>query len=198
MQLDTVPRELTPELLAFCGTISDEAPCFVPSVPGTGAVLGSCFDNVAREVERSGGSIVHGWAIWHLRGAYYEAEHHGIWSTPGGELLDVTPQLNGAPKLLFLPDLCATYDPARFRRNVIEAEAGNAVAAEFVRFARRRSEIVDSYRAGSPQIAKMTIVHKMEVALIMLRMNDLLERLRAGGLETCDLGRVDACARQAS
>jgi hypothetical protein len=62
-----------------------------------------------------GGRRVHGWALWRrvVPGAppgttILLAEHHSVWETPGGELLDVTPRTFEDPDVLFLRDDSAT------------------------------------------------------------------------------------------
>lgn len=147
MQASTVPRTMTPALLAFCRTISPERPTFVRSRPSADAEASACFDNVARKVGRAGGSIAYGWAVWHVPGLYFEAEHHGVWRNRRGELVDVSPQLGGVAKLLFLPDPAAVYDRARFRPNVIEVAGDDPLAMEFVDLSRSRYRIVDAYRS---------------------------------------------------
>ena len=75
---NTVPRTLTPALLQFCAFISRGEPVFIPSVPVRRAATSFCFENVARRVEEKGGLIAYGWAIWHMPGLYFEAEHHAV------------------------------------------------------------------------------------------------------------------------
>ncbi len=151
--INTVPRRLTEELLAFCRSLSPERPVFVRSKPSSDAQRSACFDNVQRKVERAGGSVAYGWAIWNLPGAYFEAEHHGVWCDRHGRLMDVSPQPAGFQKILFLPDPAAVYDPQTFRSNVIAAESGNDAAAAFVELARARYAILDTYRAKGARVA---------------------------------------------
>ena len=102
--VDTVPRTINEPLLAFCDIIAPRRPKFIPSKPSADAQPSACFDNAARKVERAGGSLVSGWAIWTVPGIYLEAEHHGVWQNKRGDLIDVSPQMNAGRRLLFLPD----------------------------------------------------------------------------------------------
>ena len=61
-------------------------------------------------------------------------------------MLDISPQLNGYRKILFLPDETARYDPASTRSNVIVAENDTPLAIELVAASTKRNEILDSYR----------------------------------------------------
>lgn len=125
---NTVPRTLTPALLEFCASISAGQPAFVTSIAVPRAATSFCFENVARRVREKGGSIAYGWAIWHLPGLYFEAEHHAVWRNKLGSLIDVSPQVGGRKRLLFLPDDGAVYDPFAIRQNIM-APDGNSERA---------------------------------------------------------------------
>lgn len=155
--MNTLPMQLTPRLLAFCRSISPERPVFVRSKPSRDAVLSECFNNVARKIERAGGTTACGWAIWHLRGVYFEAEHHGVWRKRSGELVDVSPQLNNYPKILFLPDPTAVYDPQQFRGNLIEPDGDDPRAVEVATLLRERYRLLDAERAtGAAMVRPQT------------------------------------------
>jgi hypothetical protein len=149
MGTDT-PAAIDEAVLAFCATIAPGVPEYVEVVPGKGAEIAYCFDNAAAQVARAGGSIAYGWAIWRWPGRYFEAEHHGIWRSPEGRLLDVTPMLYGQRRILFLSDPQAVFDPELFRPNLLGAETGNAAAAEYVELARERAAILNAY--GEPGV----------------------------------------------
>lgn len=174
--IETLPRGLGSGLRAFCRTISAEPPRFVPSTPAWDALPSSCFDNVAREIGREGGGVSHGWAVWHLRGLYFEAEHHGVWLRPDGELFDVSPQAGGVDRILFLPDRAAVFDQARFRSNVMAADGKGASASEFVALATRRTGIIDGYRAAGRTSVIMVLADRIEVARLLARMGELLAK----------------------
>jgi hypothetical protein len=76
--MSTVPKTLSLALLAFCRTISAERPLYVRSKPSADTQMSASFDNVVRKIERAGGKTIYGWAIWHVPGLYFEAEHHGV------------------------------------------------------------------------------------------------------------------------
>lgn len=171
--VDTVPEKISALLLDFCHTIASGRPRFIPSKPSADAETSACFDNVARKVERAGGSLASGWAIWSVRGIYFEAEHHGVWRNRRGELVDVSPQPNSGRRILFLPDPDAPYDPLKHRSNVLRPASDDPRAIEFVELANRRNEIQDAYREGGNRIALFTLSDQRELGEIQRR----LERL---------------------
>jgi hypothetical protein len=173
--MDTLPKAVTPEIRAFCATITGGEPIFVPSRPQPDAVISFCFDNVARQISAMGGTVVPGWAVWNLAGAYFEAEHHGVWRSPSGELVDVSPQPNCAVRILFLPDPAVPYDPLSFRSNIIAAEPGSPDGPAIVALAKRRNQILDSYRAPGVTVPNLSFGHQLEVAGIMLQLGLLFE-----------------------
>jgi hypothetical protein len=170
--VNTVPKAITPALLAFCRQVSTARPIYVRSRPGSDAQPSACFDNVARKVERAGGDIAYGWAIWHVPGLYYEAEHHGVWRNRQRALLDVSPQLDQVPKILFLSDSDAVYDPAAFRPNRFKAANDSALALEFVELARARNDLLNRYRSEYT-IAMLTPIDQDELGRIDQRMKEI-------------------------
>jgi hypothetical protein len=177
--IDTVPSRMTERLLAFCRSLSPHPPKFIPSKPSADAQASACFDNVARKVSRAGGSLVCGWAIWRLPGVYFEAEHHGVWRNRRGELIDVSPQINGARRILFLPDPEAAYDPLEHRSNILRPASDDPLALEFVQLGNRRNVIQDAYRQGGARLAVFTSPDQRELAQIQIRLQEIWASLPA-------------------
>lgn len=172
--LDTVPKNLTADLKRFCQMISAERPRYVKSRPFPHSVFAECFDNVSRVIGERGGETVYGWAIWHLKGAYFEAEHHGIWQKKSGDWLDVTPQVSGYRKIAFLPDPEAVYDPLNFRVNILQSEVGSKIGADIVDATLKRNEIEARYRADGARAAIFSDEDNREHERLTTRINDLL------------------------
>lgn len=149
MTTDT-PETIDDAVRAFCARIAPGTPDYVEVVPGEGARVAYCFSNAAEAAAQGGGEIAYGWIIWRWPGRYFEAEHHAVWRMPDGRLRDVTPMLYGQGRILFLPDPGAVFDPARYRPNVLGAEPGNEVAAEYVTLADERAAILNAY--GEPGV----------------------------------------------
>ncbi|MDO7837410.1 hypothetical protein Q4610_20405 [Sphingobium sp. HBC34] len=171
--MNTLPKSITPELLSFCQSISPERPVYVRSKRSSDAQMSACFDNVARKITRAGGTTAYGWAIWHIPGLYFEAEHHGVWRRRSGELIDVSPQLGDVSKILFLPDRTAVYDPSQFRSNVIAPVNDTPLATEFVAMAKARNAILDRYRTGEYIAVALSAADQSALDAITRRLNEL-------------------------
>ncbi len=166
--METLPTKLTPALLEFCHSISPERPRLIRSKPLRDSLQSQCFDNVAKKVARAGGTTVYGWAVWHLRGAYFEAEHHGVWGKRDGQLLDVSPQFNDCRKILFLPDPDAIYDPGEFRSNRFAPDGDDPRALEIVKLLKERGALLDSCRAtgaSAPDFATQGAADRLLVSV---------------------------------
>lgn len=139
------PEAIDDATLAFCATISPYAPFYVPVTPAPHGKVAYCFDNSVEQARLHGGEAAYGWAIWHWPGRWFEAEHHAVWRRPDGSLLDVTPQAGDPPRILFLPDPEAVYDPSTFRPNVMAPDAGNRQAVEYIELVKQRGAITRAY-----------------------------------------------------
>lgn len=175
----TLPQKITPKLLDFCGQISPYRPLFVRSRPSPSARQSACFDNVAKKIAKSGGRTVYGWAIWHVPGLYYEAEHHGIWQNRDGKLFDVSPQFGQVPKIFFLPDSEAVYDPPHFRWNRFAPDGTSFAAQEFVRLAHRRIEIREPYHTQEFMVAALSSPDEVELASVEAELAAILRAHRS-------------------
>jgi hypothetical protein len=171
---NTVPRSITPAVLQFCASISSAEPVFIPSVPITRAVTSFCFENVAQKVRKRGGSIAHGWAIWHLPGLYFEAEHHAVWRNKLGNLIDVSPQLGGRKSKLFLLDENAIYNPYAPRPNIMAPDGHSERARRIVDLGNRRRALLVRCRVpGTPEI-RLYERDQMELAEIDRQVREIM------------------------
>lgn len=97
-----VPRRITPEILAVCGTLGGESPpVYLPVTPAPGAFMARCYMNVEYCLDE-GDEMRFGWLIWEMPGVFLTAEHHAVLERDG-RLYDVTPQVHGETRVLFLP-----------------------------------------------------------------------------------------------
>lgn len=62
-----------------------------------------CHVSAKHRAMLDGGRRVHGWALWKF-GPDLVADHHSVWQTEGGNLVDVTPPSNGGAEILFVRD----------------------------------------------------------------------------------------------
>jgi uncharacterized protein YecA (UPF0149 family) len=112
-----IPKNLHQGLTTLCAKINPRAaPFYVPirALPGGGAT--DCFLNVPKQIAAHGGSIVHGWRITELPGLFIEGEFHGIWLSPAGDYIDVTPSQGAESQTLFLRDADKNFDEITFTR----------------------------------------------------------------------------------
>lgn len=111
------PNRIDRDALALSTKINRAAkPVYVAVRPVPGAEINECFFNVQRYVTEHGGAVANGWAFWAWPKVYIEAEHHAVWQSPSGELIDITPKADGETRILFLPDQAQTYDHESHRR----------------------------------------------------------------------------------
>ena len=105
----TTPIEISDAIIKFCSEIDPtQTPVFINPKPDPKASPSECFSNVRDQIKTHGGSMQLGWIIWETPDIMLEGMFHAIWSSPEGELVDVTPQMDGEPQILFLPDSAAT------------------------------------------------------------------------------------------
>lgn len=80
-----------------------------------------CYRNVAKRVQMDGGRMRVGWMLRMLPETYLCAEHHAVWETPEGQLVDVTQPANtsmGRPATTLLLDERVEVHPDRNTPNV--------------------------------------------------------------------------------
>lgn len=172
------PSQIDDATRAFCATISTETPLYVPVQPAPHARVAYCFDNSVAQALEHGGSAAYGWAIWHWPGRWFEAEHHAVWRQPSGALLDVTPQAGDPPRILFLPDPDAVYDPGTFRANIMAPDAGNEFAREYIALVAKRGAITRTYwEPGMDVLPLFSPEDRARLAPIDARMAELREAM---------------------
>jgi hypothetical protein len=130
----TTPKQITPQIEAFCVTFDggNPPPQYVPVQSIPGEKLEDCHNVVRRQIETKGGSSISGWIIWEWPWCYLESEFHSIWVSPAGERIDVSPKRDGEKKILFLPA------PGR-------AFTGERTLDDRKRVALRRHEVIDEF-----------------------------------------------------
>ena len=112
------PSGASPAIRSFAKQISPQHEArFVRLKPEPDTKPIECYFNVKSKIERDGGELVFGWAIWEWPRVFIEAEHHAVWSD-GSQLIDVTPNDPGIERVLFLPDPEKTFDEVLFNRRI--------------------------------------------------------------------------------
>lgn len=109
--MNTTPKAITEKILELCKTLDDsQIPVYVPFTNVSGATRDGCFINVVEQVEKNGGLIQYGWAIWEHPNVLIEALFHACWIDTAGKLVDITPKQDGEKQILFLPDTKRKYE----------------------------------------------------------------------------------------
>ena len=102
----TTPQQLDNNIIEFCRTINPGAkPIFMKVSPEDWCRQSCCDLNVKKMIELNGGKMVCGYKFWYIKDIYMEAERHAVWSDTDGILRDITFNLDGEFKILFLPDV---------------------------------------------------------------------------------------------
>lgn len=151
--------KLNDALKTFSHSIVGADSIVVKTQPEPWARIGYCFANVKEKIDKSGGSSQLGWMFLHYPVqatlGFLEANHHEVWRSPEGELIDVTPHPNDWPVLRigkwiwFVPDNSATLEkPAGFHVGVGRPSkffplTEDERVHELVRLARRREAEYD-------------------------------------------------------
>ncbi len=81
-----------------------------------------------------------------MPGLYFEAEHHAVWRNKLGNLIDVSPQMGGRKRLLFLPDDGAVYDPLAIRQNIMAPDGESERARQMTELGNRRHALITRCR----------------------------------------------------
>lgn len=100
-----------PHVIAFCREIEPRAePIQTLYRPAPGAPERECFPIVQQHANTHGGELVTGWAIWEWPGVFIEAEFHGVWRSPEGLCIDLTPRRAPYERTTFLPAQGKTFN----------------------------------------------------------------------------------------
>jgi hypothetical protein len=148
MHLTRAPLVIDDAVRALARSIrADRDPLYLSITACSQDVALDCFNNVRRRIDRDGGALRTGWAIWEWPRVYVEAEHHAVWEDPEGALYDITPgQTPNQRRRLFLDDDLATYDfdnPGILRDNQRLALSDSTLVPAFFAAAAERTRILN-------------------------------------------------------
>lgn len=105
---ETTPREIDPDIAAFCKTLDVGPAEFVKVAPMEGATVNGCHHAVARAVAAGLGTAVFGVTVWSTScgttSLFLTAESHACLRTPSGTIMDVTPKRDGEATICFAVD----------------------------------------------------------------------------------------------
>lgn len=169
----TAPTIISDQIMAACRSICDGSPTFIDCMPAPHSRPSFCFSNVAEQVKAHGGSITYGWVIWRIAGLYIEAEHHGVWCTDEGQLVDISPQFGSPPRILFLADASAVFDPNKLRQNRFFPDGDTPITIEFSTLAQRRVDMLNAHRRADTTEVRLPPLLQAEADTIMNRLSAL-------------------------
>jgi hypothetical protein len=143
----TTPAEISESVLKFCSEIdSTQKPAFLRPQPHRKAMPNECFSNVREQINAKGGSMQLGWLVWETPRIMLEAAFHAVWRSPETTLIDVTPQPDREPEILFLPDSKATIDSNKPHGEVVGMRrfplVDDPIVHEFIRLAEQKDAIL--------------------------------------------------------
>lgn len=146
------PVEITEQIITLCKEIDkSQKPYRVPVKPESWAEPTECFINVKTKVEKDGGKIQFGWAIWEWPNVMIEAEFHAIWISPENTPIDITPKPVNMQKILFLPDSERVYDySADYYRvdNIRRPLSNNPLVSDFIKISEQIFEVEETHSPG--------------------------------------------------
>jgi hypothetical protein len=103
----STPKEVTPSIREFLKDIGLQSEPIYLKFTNMSPIYSQryCLDNCEMEQARSKCEIVYGWVIWEEPETYFvEAEYHSVVNI-NGELIDITPRIDGEKNILFVQDL---------------------------------------------------------------------------------------------
>ncbi len=170
MSVSRTPVSIYPQVVKLCRQINPQvAPTFMTVISERACKPNDCFDCVRHKVERDGGRIRFGWAIWEWPRVLIEAEHHAVYESPDGRLIDITPSsLPDVRRRLFLPDDTAIYDFANEgvrRGNRRVALVDDSLVQDFFAVAAEEEEILN----GIPGVGEVSIDFETDRRLSQVR-----------------------------
>jgi hypothetical protein len=123
-------------------------PVFVPVKDTDGHKKSDCFYNVRRKIEKEGGDILYGWNVWEYPEKLIEGEFHAVWVSPNGNLIDITPKVDGETEILFIPAPGMNYN-GEAPDNVRVALSNSFEVQEIIRRGEEMTKLRREYNDGT-------------------------------------------------
>jgi hypothetical protein len=165
----TTPVKISEAVLKFCAELDNtQKPLFLRPQPHRKSIPNECFSNVREHISSNGGSMQLGWLVWETPGIMLEATLHGVWCSSDGALVDVTPQADGEPEIMFLPDSTATIDAntevVGMRRYPL---VDDPLIRQFIRLAEKKDavKVRTQGRLTRPDLIEMTEIESQQIPL---------------------------------
>ncbi len=149
------PKVVDERILSLVKKIGiEETPFFIDINPEQYATVNNCFNNVLEKIKIDGGERVLGRQIWDY-GFLVDAEFHAVWKSPNGEFVDITPKQIPTKRILFLPDLKATYDLKQVE-NIVLKTSDNPLVDDFIELNKTKFRIMNKGERAGQQVVRPT------------------------------------------
>ncbi len=155
--VSTTPEAITQEIVDLCRLIDPaNTPIYVPVRAVAEYTENFCFPNVEAQVAKHGGKLRCGWTIWEMPKRMIEAEFHGVWESPLGELIDLTKKSDQETRILFLLDSTRIYQ-GKTIENFRKALANDAQTELQIRFERAKYHYEQRDFAARKKIMQLVV-----------------------------------------
>jgi uncharacterized protein YchJ len=134
-----IPIEQVEELIKLLPETN--SPKIIPVYEELSADINFCFQNVEKQVKNFGGEQIFGWKIW-KHSFMIEAEFHSIWRNPSNELVDITPQIDNAKQILFVPDNKTKYTGQQID-NIRLRTTNNKLADDYIELVKAKYALLN-------------------------------------------------------
>lgn len=152
------PQSVTAAINALCSElVVAPSPLYLSLHAEKYAQHGDCYGAVSEKMRRDGGTTQYGWIIWQTDELMIEAEFHAVWKSPEGNLLDITPKVDGESTVLFLPDPVRIDEGGRID-NIRRALKQDRVIEDFISACER------AYKANEKMMFDHTLMVTSEQA----------------------------------
>ncbi len=149
-EMKQTPKFINAHVRELCDRVNAKAePIYITIMPESGCMPNDCFECVRQKLERDGGRVQYGWAIWEWPRVFVEAEPHAVYEGPDGSpWADITPSaFSDIRQRLFLPDDAAVYDfenEGALRHNVRLAVCHDPLIEDFFAAAKEYEDALNS------------------------------------------------------
>lgn len=125
-----VPKRINKKVRIIATKISENPEIeYITVIPEPYSIINECFPNVEKKITNDGGKLIYGWQIWEDQ-YFIEAEFHGIWESPEGNLIDISPKKNNEKRILFIQDKNRVYEGFQVK-NIRINTSGNILVDDF-------------------------------------------------------------------
>jgi hypothetical protein len=193
-----VNSEAVNKLRVALGT--DRAAIKISVIAGTDTRDRNCYVNVRDRVEREGGRMQLGWAVWQHAHLFIEAEPHAVFDPGQGKAwVDCTPHAlsdgNKCHEILFIPDDNSSYDfnTTEVQDNIRLPLVDDPNVAEALRLFSEKTALMNSVPGVDiylpPEVSRQMIELELRASVLLSRaMQPAISH--SGGRK---IGRNDLC-----